>query len=95
MIDTSRHYLSVDTIKHTIDGLLFNKMSVLHWHIIDSDSFPLEVPKRPELSDYGAIGGKYSPQEVREIIRYAKIRGVRIIVETDTPAHTQSWGRSD
>lgn len=35
MIDTSRHFLSVQAIKHAIDGLLYNKMSILHWHLID------------------------------------------------------------
>lgn len=35
MIDTSRHFLSVSAIKHAIDGLLYNKMSILHWHLID------------------------------------------------------------
>ena len=88
MIDTARHYLSVDTIKHTIDGLLFNKMSVLHWHITDEDSFPLEVPARPELSGSGKVGGTYSSEDVKEIIAYAKLRGVRVIPEIDTPAHT-------
>ena len=61
MIDTSRHFLSTETIKHTIDGLLYNKMNILHWHIVDEDSFPLEVPERPDLSAYGKVGGTYSP----------------------------------
>jgi hexosaminidase len=50
MIDSSRHYLSVETIKKTIDGLMYNKMNVMHWHIIDQDSFPIIIPLRPELN---------------------------------------------
>jgi hexosaminidase len=95
MIDSSRHFLPVSLIKKTIDGLLFNKMNILHWHIIDQDSFPLQVPTVPELNQYGKVGGSYSPADVKEVINYAKLRGVRVIVEIDTPAHTHSWGRSD
>jgi hexosaminidase len=47
MIDSSRHFLPLSLIKKTIDGLLFNKMNILHWHIIDQDSFPLEIPSVP------------------------------------------------
>jgi hexosaminidase len=94
MIDSSRHFLPVTLIKKTIDGLLFNKMNILHWHIIDQDSFPLEVASVPELNQYGKVGGSYSLAEVKDVISYAKLKGVRVIVEIDTPAHTHSWGRS-
>lgn len=50
MIDSSRHFLPVEDILKTIDGLLYNKMNILHWHLIDQDSFPFEVPSVPELS---------------------------------------------
>jgi hexosaminidase len=43
-----------------IDGLMFNKMNVLHWHITDEDSFPLEIDAFPELAKYGKVGGTYS-----------------------------------
>ena len=35
-------------------------MSTFHWHITDSQSFPLEVVEFPEL----AMMGAYSPEEV-------------------------------
>ena len=60
MLDSSRHFLPVKSIKKMIDGLMFNKMNVLHWHITDGDSFPIEVKNQPELSQYGAVGGTYS-----------------------------------
>lgn len=94
MIDTSRHFLSVEDIKHQIDALLYNKMSVLHWHITDEDSFPIVIDSRPELSTYGKLSGIYSKNDVKDIIEYARIRGVRVIPEFDSPAHTLAWGRS-
>lgn len=60
MIDTSRHFLPVSTIKRALDFMMFAKLNVLHWHITDEDSFPLYVPKIPELSQFGSINGIYS-----------------------------------
>ena len=39
---------------------MFNKMNVLHWHITDEDSFPLEIDAFSELAKYGKVGGTYS-----------------------------------
>lgn len=64
MIDSSRHFLSLKYIKRTIDALMFNKMSILHWHITDEDSFPMIVTSRPELSQYGKFSGAYSKGEI-------------------------------
>jgi hexosaminidase len=60
MIDTSRHFLDVDTIKRQIDAMLYIKLNILHWHIVDEDAFPMVVPTVPELSDSGSIGGTFS-----------------------------------
>ena len=52
------------------------------------------VPEREELSVDGQVNGIYTVNDMKLLIRYASIRGVRIIPEIDSPAHTQSWGRS-
>lgn len=35
MVDTSRHYQPINLLYETIDALMYNKMSVMHWHITD------------------------------------------------------------
>lgn len=58
MIDTARHFLSVDTILKTIDSMLFNKLNVLHWHITDHESFPFPLRSFPNITKYGAYSKK-------------------------------------
>lgn len=94
MIDTSRHFMPMDTVKRALDSMLYSKLNVLHWHIIDEDAFPMQVATVPELSEYGSIGGLISPEDIKSIIDYARVRGIRVVPEIDSPAHTRSWGRS-
>ncbi|CAJ0602866.1 unnamed protein product [Cylicocyclus nassatus] len=93
MIDTSRHFLSMKVIKRQLEIMAMNKMNVLHWHLVDSESFPYVSKKFPNLAKVGAYSPKhqYTPKDVQEIIDFARIRGIRVIPEFDLPGHTGSW----
>ncbi|KAJ0176837.1 hypothetical protein K1T71_008016 [Dendrolimus kikuchii] len=94
LLDTSRHYISVANILKLIDAIAINKMNVLHWHIVDDQSFPYESRSFPDLSRLGAYNKLmiYEVKDINMIIDHAKHRGVRIIPEFDVPGHTRSWG---
>lgn len=49
-------------------------------------------------SSYGAYSAEeiYSTEEVRDLINYATVRGVRVVIEIDAPAHAGNgwqWGK--
>ncbi|CDS09580.1 hypothetical protein LRAMOSA10940 [Lichtheimia ramosa] len=96
MLDTSRNYFPVSDILRTIDAMAYNKMNVFHWHITDSQSFPLRLDGVPELAQQGAyvLNNRrlvYSKKDVNRVVEYARSRGIRVIPEIDMPAHTGSW----
>jgi hexosaminidase len=93
MLDTARHYMPIDTIYSILDGLSFTKISVFHWHITDSDSFPIQSLSHPNLTTYGAFSPSqtYSQLDVDNIVQYAILRGIMIIPEIDSPSHLASW----
>lgn len=90
LLDTSRNYYPTTDILRTIDGMAYNKMNVFHWHVTDSQSWPLQMISHPELADKGAYSDEevYTPADVKRIIEYAEARGVRVLLELDMPAHT-------
>ncbi|KOB79240.1 Uncharacterized protein OBRU01_00781 [Operophtera brumata] len=98
VLDSSRHFIPMKDIKRTIDGMAATKMNVFHWHVTDSHSFPLESTRVPQFTRYGAYSPSeiYSTEEVRELVKYAQIRGVRMVIEIDSPAHAGNgwqWGK--
>ncbi|KAG6853812.1 hypothetical protein C0991_001058 [Blastosporella zonata] len=90
MLDTARNFFPVADIKRTLDAMSWVKINTFHWHVVDSQSFPLDVPGFPELSGKGAYSSDeiYSTADVKEIVSYAGARGIDVLVEIDTPGHT-------
>ncbi|XP_074660834.1 beta-hexosaminidase subunit beta-like [Tubulanus polymorphus] len=96
LVDTARHYIPVAVLLRNLDAMEFNKFNVLHWHIIDDQSFPYQSNTFPELHNQAAYSSyhTYSSASVAEVIEHARLRGIRVIPEIGTPRHTYSIGRS-
>ncbi len=52
-VDTARTYVPVAKLKHIIDAMSYNKLNVLHWHLFDSNSWPLVSTRQPLLAIFG------------------------------------------
>jgi hexosaminidase len=94
MVDTARHFASVEEIKSILDVMSWSKLNVFHWHVTDDESFSFHSQTAPKLSQ-GMFSERdsYSVEDVRSIVEFAYERGIHVVPEFAAPAHTQSWGR--
>lgn len=91
-VDTSRTFKPMELLYSTIDSMSFTKLNRLHWHVTDSQAWPLGIASMPDLADKGAYTSwqKYSPEDVRALQEYGAMLGVEVVMEIDQPGHTAS-----
>jgi hexosaminidase len=91
MIDAGRHFIPLDVLKRNLDGMAAVKLNVFHWHLSENQGFRIESKKFPKLQEMGSDGLYYTQNEVRDLIAYARERGIRVVPEFDMPGHSTAW----
>ena len=91
MIDTGRHFIPLDVLRQNIDLMEASKLNVFHWHLSEDQGFRMESKVYPLLQGKGSDGLYYTQDQARELIAYARDRGIRVVPEFDMPAHAASW----
>ena len=100
MHDTGRNFREVETIKKELDLFAFYKINVFHWHLTDNPAWRIECKAYPQLNDSqyqrkGRDEGRfYTYDQIREVIAYARERGIMIIPEIDMPGHSQYFNKT-
>jgi hexosaminidase len=91
MIDSGRHWMPLDVIRRNLDGMAAVKLNVFHWHLSENQGFRVESKVFPKLHEMGSDGHYYTQEQVKEIIAYARDRGIRVYPEFDMPGHSTAW----
>jgi hexosaminidase len=91
LIDAGRHFEPPQVIKRQLDGMAAVKLNVFHWHLSDDQGFRVESRRFPLLQGKGADSLFYSRQDIKEIVAYARDRGIRVLPEFDMPGHSTTW----
>ncbi|CAG9795576.1 unnamed protein product [Diatraea saccharalis] len=94
LIDTARSYYPINELFRTIDAMGACKLNTLHWHASDSQAFSLRLRSVPQISRLGTLDSVavYSVDDILAVIHRARLRGIRVIIEINTPGHVgRAW----
>jgi hexosaminidase len=91
LIDVGRHFEPIEVIKRELDAMAAVKLNVLHFHLSEDQGFRVESLRYPKLHQLGSDGDYYTQAQLREIVEYARQRGIRVVPEFDMPGHVTSW----
>lgn len=92
LVDVSRHFQTKEYMLKLLDAMSTCKLNVLHWHLTDDPGWRLEIKKFPKLTK----GSKqfYTQEDVKEIVEYAKLRGIEVVPEIDVPGHSAAAAKA-
>jgi len=97
MLDVSRHFFSVDEVKRLIDEMAYYKLNVFHWHLSDDQGWRIEIKSWPNLTAHGGttqvgggMGGFYTQEQYKDVVKYAQERYITVVPEIDMPGHTNA-----
>jgi hexosaminidase len=90
LIDSVRHFISLETIKRQLDGMAAAKLNVFHWHLTDDQGWRIESKRYPKLTEKASDGLFYTQAEVKDVIAYANLLGIRVVPEFGMPGHASA-----
>ena len=53
MLDSARHFQSVEQIKTMLDAMAVHKLNTFHWHLTDDQGWRIEIKRYPRLTEVG------------------------------------------
>lgn len=90
LIDSARHFISIETIKRQLSTMTSAKLNVLHWHLTDDQGWRIESKRFPKLTEKASDGLYYTQAEVLDVIHYASLLGIRVVPEFGMPGHASA-----
>ena len=54
MLDSARHFQSLDEIKRVLDAMAEQKLNTFHWHLTDDQGWRMEIKRYPKLTGIGS-----------------------------------------
>lgn len=90
LLDSSRHFFSVETIKRQLDAMAAAKYNIFHWHLTDDQGWRFESKRYPKLQQLASDGEFYTQAQMRDIVAYAQARGIQVLPEIDVPGHASA-----
>ncbi|WP_266156290.1 family 20 glycosylhydrolase [Dyella silvatica] len=105
MLDSSRHFQTVEEVEGLLEQMAQHKLNTFHWHLTDDQGWRIEIKRYPELTKIGAwrdeqsaasepsprrYGGFYTQEQIRQVVAYAAARQITVVPEIDLPGHAQA-----
>lgn len=53
MLDSARHFWSVEQVEQVLDIMALHKLNTFHWHLTDDQGWRIEIPRYPRLTEVG------------------------------------------
>ncbi len=91
MVDLARNWHPLSFLLTYVDMCYFYKISILHLHFTDDQSYTLPSDIFPKLSTKGR---SYTKEEIFTLVKYAHERGIELMPEIDVPGHCSSFSRA-
>lgn len=90
LIDSVRHFIPISDIKRQLNGMAAAKLNVFHWHLTDDQGWRIESKRYPKLHQMASDNLFYTQQEIRDVVAYASLLGIRVVPEFDVPGHASA-----
>lgn len=88
-LDSSRHFQPKAFVLKFLDAMAAHKLNRLHWHLVDSEGWRLEIKKYPKLTEVAKDSPAYYPEEIptnpsfRAKFRYGHLHGGGFYTQQD------------